>query len=113
MKLPLPDGTITDDKDFFFASWDHLQRQIERLGFGVAGLSPGLMLYNKETGRGSFDLPVYVAEKIVSLILAIEEREQALRDLLDGTTVDDLRAMTGLDEGRCKEITEMKHYFSQ
>jgi len=68
LTLLLPDGLPTKDEKEFTNEWDKILLPLQKLGFGVSGFSPGINLYDKETGKGDFQIPIYAAKRIVSAL---------------------------------------------
>jgi hypothetical protein len=62
----LPDGTYTDSLDEYVIAWEGLYLPFEKMGFSVIGFDPGLLLCDLATRAGSFNLPVYAAQRIIN-----------------------------------------------
>lgn len=67
-KLRLPDGTWTEDVDMFTSEWDKIRKPFEDMGFRTIGFDPSIALCDAETGSGSFNLPLYAAQRIIAAI---------------------------------------------
>lgn len=66
----LPDGTLTNDFTHYLHQWEEVVRPLKDLGFVVIGFDPGISFYDRATGTGSFELPVYAARRIAAELVA-------------------------------------------
>lgn len=69
-QLRLPDGTYTSDVDKFSEEWDKLRKPLESLGFRVVAFDPGIALCDAKTNGGSFELPLYAAQRFIAAMSA-------------------------------------------
>ena len=61
----LPDGSNTSDAAKFSDEWDKLRKPLESLGFRVIAFDPGIVLQDDKTNGGSFELPLYAAQRFI------------------------------------------------
>jgi hypothetical protein len=63
-----PDGEVTADLDYYARSWRTLgDRVAEKLDAHLMGMDPNIRLCPKGAGGPVLDLPVWAANKILSL----------------------------------------------
>lgn len=72
-ELRLPDGTWTKDAERFSSEWDKVSKPFEDLGFRVIGFDPGVLLCDAGTGAGSFEVPLYAAQRIIAAMTSAKE----------------------------------------
>ena len=65
-ELRLPNGTWTKDVDLFSSEWDKVRKPFEDLGFRTIGFDPGIALCDAKTNAGSFEIPLYAAQRIIA-----------------------------------------------
>lgn len=87
-ELRLPDGTWTEDVCRFSAEWDKVRKPFEDLGFRTIGFDPGIALCDAKTNTGSFEIPLYAAQRIIAAMEAASVRDPGVPPTDDGFEVD-------------------------
>jgi len=64
-ELRLPDGSWTTDVNKFSKEWGKITKPFEDIGFKVIGFDPGIAMCDAETNQGAFEIPLYVAKRLV------------------------------------------------
>jgi hypothetical protein len=61
----LPDGTYTEDVEYYFARWDVIRNAITKLGYDTIAIDPSIII--SKNGGKSFNIPCDIILKIIQL----------------------------------------------